>query len=358
MRILHLPVNIASTLSHTVRGLRQSNAEIKVLGIVYGDNAYHSARDISVVHSASRRKIYPWLWKKMVFAYQVQNLIRGADVLHWYFGSPVLPAGLDLRYVNFLGKPGVVEWLGSEIRVPEVEFADNPYYRAAFSKGYEYSFENLRSSHKIQQRFASAGFASVVSAGMFQYLKVPLWKKIYTVPQRIVLSDYEPCYPDSNSSVPVIVHSPTAPIAKGTPAILAVVEKLSQKYEFEFQLVSNVTRAQALEIMQKADIFVDQVVIGHYGMAAIEAMAYGKPVVCYIKPSLVAQFPPDCPIVNASEDTLESVLEELIRSAQRRHATGLRSRRYVEKHHDAVKIGSQLLDIYRELMDEKNAKVL
>ena len=358
MRILHLPVNIASAASHTVRGLRQSNAEVKVLGITFGDSAYDSARDICVVQSAPRRKMLQWLGRRTIFAYKTLQLIRWADVLHWYFGSPILPAGLDLSYVNFLGKPGLVEWLGSEIRIPEVEFADNPYYRAAFSEGYEYSFENLRSSHKLQQRFAGVGFASVVSPGMFQYLNVSLWKKIYMVAQRIVLSDYVPFYPDPNSSRPVIVHSPTAPIAKGTTVILEVVEKLRQKYEFEFQLITNVTRSQALEIMQRADIFLDQLVIGHYGMAAIEAMAYGKPVVCYIKSSLVDQFPSDCPIVNASQDTLEHVLEELICNAQLRYETGLRSRTYVENFHNAVKIGQQLLDIYRELLEEKNAKVL
>jgi hypothetical protein len=358
MRILHLPVNIASAASHTVRGLREGNAEVKVLGITFGDSAYDSAQDICVVQSAPRRRILQWLGRRTVFAYKALQMIRWADVLHWYFGSPILPAGLDLRYVNFLGKPGLVEWLGSEIRIPEVEFADNPYYSAAFSQGYEYPLEDLHSSHKLQQRFAGVGFASVVSLGMFQYLNVPLWKKIYMVPQRIVLSDYVPSYPKPNSSHPVIVHSPTAPIAKGTPAILAAVEKLRQKYEFEFQLVTNVTRAQALEIMQKADIFIDQLVIGHYGMAAIEAMAYGKPVVCYIKPSLVTQFPPDCPIVNASQDTVEGILEELICNAQLRHATGLRSRLFVENYHDAVKTGSQLLNIYRELVEERNVSRL
>jgi len=51
-------------------------------------------------------------------------------------------------------------------------------------------------------------------------------------------------------------------------------------------LIDGVPYSQALGIVRGYDIFLDQFVIGDgYGIAAIEAMALGKPVVCHIKPS-------------------------------------------------------------------------
>jgi glycosyltransferase involved in cell wall biosynthesis len=51
--------------------------------------------------------------------------------------------------------------------------------------------------------------------------------------------------------------------------------------------------------MQEADVVVDQLIGGSFGYFAVEGMAFGKPVVCYIKdPSRVAD-PASFPIINA-----------------------------------------------------------
>ncbi len=79
-------------------------------------------------------------------------------------------------------------------------------------------------------------------------------------------------------------------------------------------------------------------------------MAFGKPVVCYIKPSLVKQYPVDMPIVNATQDTLTEVLESLIQDSSRRHELGKKGRTYVEVHHDALSVTPQIMDIYTDLI--------
>ena len=113
------------------------------------------------------------------------------------------------------------------------------------------------------------------------------------------------------------------------------------------------SRNEAIKWVQKADIFLDQFVIGDHGMAALEAMALGKPVVCYIKPSMSGKYPSDCPIVNASQDNLTEVLESLLTNGKRRCETGKESRAYVEKYHDAAALAHQLVEIYREMIAGK-----
>jgi glycosyltransferase involved in cell wall biosynthesis len=350
MRVLHLPYNIASIPSHTVKGLRQTGVE--VYGLMLGNALVQSADGLKVIEPVPRRKVYRWVWRSFRWLYNYLKWVAWADVIHWYF-TPVLPWGLDLKYIKALGKPGVVEWLGSDIRIPEIEFEDNPYYKAAFYSGYEYQSESLQRSRQVQKKFAEAGFASIVPVCMLRYVQTDICPRVYVVPQRILLSDYNTAYPDPAVTRPLIVHAPTAPIAKGTPAVLKAIEKLKIAYNFEFRLLHGMSRNEALQVVQRADIFLDQFVVGDHGMAALEAMAFGKPVVCYIKPSMIDKYPPDLPIINATQDNLPDVLEPLLRDGELRHEIGKRSRAYVEKYHDAIKLAYRLVDIYQEVIEDK-----
>lgn len=349
MKVLHLPVNIASVPSHTVRALRQIGVEAQ--GLVQGGAIVHSGDGLRVIDTSVGRYSPRWGWRKLIWTHSFLRLIRWADVIHWYFGAPALPFGLDLALVKRLRKPAIVEWMGSDIRIPEIECADNPYYAAVFQHGYEYShMESLGNSRRLQQRFAAAGFASGAAVGIAQYVQQDIFPSSYILPQRLVLSDYRPVYPDPRARRPVIVHSPTAPIAKGTPAVCRVIDQLKSVYNFEFRLVQGVPRFKSLEIMQAADIFLDQFILGDRGMASLEAMAMGKPVICYIKPSLRAKYPADLPIVNATLETLPTVLEELLLDGNLRHQVGRLGRAYVERHHDGLKIAPMLKTIYEELV--------
>jgi glycosyltransferase involved in cell wall biosynthesis len=75
-------------------------------------------------------------------------------------------------------------------------------------------------------------------------------------------------------------------------------------------------------------------------------MALGKPVVCYIHDSLLSTYPEGFPIVNANPDTIESVLEELLLSPQKRHDIGIQSREYAEGVHDIKVVAKRLEKIY------------
>lgn len=351
MRVLHLPVNIASIPSHTVRGLRQIGVDAQ--GLIFVNTPWQSEDGLKVIELSSPRKPNLWIWKNFRWLYHYLRGIAWADAIHWYFGSAALPWGFDLKYIKALKKPGVVEWLGTDIRIPEIEFKDNPYYAAAFPNGYEYQNESLQKSRYVQKRFADSGFVSVASMGMVPYIQEDVSCQVYVVAQRIVVSDYHPRYPEADVSKPIVVHCPTAPIAKGTPAVIKVIKELRTKYNFDFRLIQGVSRRETLQQIQHADIYLDQFVAGNHGMAALEAMAFGKPVLCYIKPSMIDKYPSDLPIVNANQDDLGEILEPLLREGRLRHEIGKRSRAYVEKHHDAFKLAYQLVDIYRELIEKK-----
>ena len=133
---------------------------------------------------------------------------------------------------------------------------------------------------------------------------------------------------------------------KGTRQVLAAIRALKKDHEFEFRLIHDVPHEEALSLLRGCDIMLDQFNCGAYGRASLESMASGKPTVAYLKPSIAARVPRDFPLVNASQDNLVEVVGRLIRDGALRREIGVKSRAFVERHHDARVIADGLLDIY------------
>ncbi len=102
--------------------------------------------------------------------------------------------------------------------------------------------------------------------------------------------------------------------------------------------------------MKQCDVYIDQLIIGGHGYAALEAMAFGKPVVGYINPVLGKDYPSDLPIFNANPDNIAERLEVLIKDAALRNELGKKGRAYAEKYHDGEKIARELVKIYEEVI--------
>ncbi len=357
MRVLHMPVNTASIIHYTVRALRDVGVDAH--GLVFDTTTVQTFDYLTSVKIRNKRK--PWLAALGIYQFMQhlrEYLKHGKpDVIHWYFSGSGSTLGADIALLKWLGVPGIVEWVGSDIRIPEVEFADNPYYTAVFNAGYEYQrFESRKDSLRRQKGFADIGFACVTSEGMFQYVQPDIFPTPYLVRKRLILDDFPVHFPDPNNRKPLLVHSPTRQITKGTAAVIKAIESLQEECEFEFKLVTGMPRRQAMQIMASADVFLDQFMLGDWGGSSLEAMAMGKPVVCYLKPAVQKAYPEDLPIVNATQDTLRDVLKGLIENAALRRSLGERGRAYAEKYHDSKKVVYDLLAVYNAVLEQHRRK--
>ncbi len=123
---------------------------------------------------------------------------------------------------------------------------------------------------------------------------------------------------------------------------------------FDFALVENLDRAEARRLYERADLLVDQLLLGWYGGLAVEVMALAKPVVCFIRDSDLAFIPPamrdQLPAVNATPSTLFEVLQRLLTMPREDLAElGARSRAYVERWHDPLRIAGELRAEYEAI---------
>ena len=116
-----------------------------------------------------------------------------------------------------------------------------------------------------------------------------------------------------------VVHAPTQRGAKGTAYVLATFEALKRKYpdKFEFELVEGLPREAALRRYQCADVLVDQLLIGWYGLTAVEAMLLGKAVCVFIREDDLVHIPEPMredlksAVINVTRDTLAESLYQL-----------------------------------------------
>jgi hypothetical protein len=329
----------------TVRALNKAGHQAK--GLILGAAVSQSSEGMEV-YNFNKGSAMKYLTIAQWYIRFLQ-LIAWADVIHWCgsFSHPLLK--ITLPVIRLMHKPAVVEFVGSDIRNPEIEFMDNPYYREVFDKGYEYPYESAKNSKAIQKQFADAGFDVIAMPGMEQYIDKSIFPHPYRVFQRIEVDRFEFLPPDPSNKKPLVVHAPTAPVCKGTKHILAAVELLKNKYDFDFELIQNMSHAVAKEKIKSCDIFIDQLILGSYGMATMEALAYGKPVFCFMKESVLKnEFPVDIPIVNANPDNLVKILSIYLDSAALRNSTGINSRKYAENYHDAKNVIPLILDVYKK----------
>ncbi len=164
---------------------------------------------------------------------------------------------------------------------------------------------------------------------------------------------YKPSYPQVSQSKPLrVVHAPNHRQFKGTKYLEAAIQELiTEGVSIELILVERMPNDKALPIYRSADLIFDQCLIGFHGYFAIEAMALGKPVMCFIRhPEKYLLASEQCPIINIHRDNLKDKLRKLATS-ERVLLTdiGHRSRAYVEQYYTIDAFAQRLNKCYEEL---------
>ena len=285
-----------------------------------------------------------WHYNRHKFSFLTET-----DLMHVHFANVCGTGGEKCFRDSRV--PGVVTYHGSDIRIREVDFQTNPYVAKVLLTESGARYGNTKRAIQRQTFFAELSYRPVVSAGMMQYLIPEARKEAFQYFHALdVPKEVYPPSPDE--ARPLIIHAPSSPPIKGSSYVRKAVERLRRYADFEYVEVTGMDRKEVIALMKRCDIFIDQLILGDYGMACIEAMSYGKPSVCFVKPSVLDLLPGDLPIVNACPDNLTSRLLMLIRDGEMRNTLGKASRKYVEDYHDSKKVAMKLNEIYREVLEE------
>ena len=302
-------MNTAGVPWQNVQALRRKGIDARL--VVFERYKLHPEADWSLERGEG------FVRRQLVQARAMARLLPDTDIFHFYFGLTLIPKSLQFSLLRAAGKRSVMHFLGSDIRgKPPAELA-----------------------------WAQRAGARIV--GSYDAIRwVPDAK---VVPPGIDLRDYAPAPPSDNPR-PVVLHAPSSRRRKGTEHVIAACAELP----VDLEIVEGLHHDEARRRYEQADIVVDQLNAGWYGLFAIEAMALGKPVVTFLHDEAVRRteeaFGLRVPIVNASAETLAERLAALVAAgpAEWRRLGG-ESRAYVERVHDVERVADRLLDLYARL---------
>ena len=309
LKVVHCPVNFAGIGWTNVQALRRKGVDARL--VVFNTQPAHPEADVDL-----RLPTEPQ-WRRQAAQFRaLARLLPTTDVFHFYFGLTLVPKRFQFPILKAARKKSVFHFVGSDIR------------------------------GKSPDELAYGRLADAQIIGSYDAARwVP---DAEVVPPGIDLSAIEPVPTRADGPVRV-AHAALSRWRKGSELIVAACAELG----LELDLIENVRHSEVGSRLAQADIVVDQLNSGWYGLFAIEAMAHGRPVVGYLHDEAAARtaaaFGIEVPIVRTTKETLAADLRTLAASGEERRARGAASRAYVERVHDADKMAGRLIDIYSRL---------
>ncbi|MDA8887811.1 glycosyltransferase [Hellea sp.] len=296
-----------------------------------------------------------FLVKKTDFSTMAQALkiiIKPFDVFHLHTRGflydrleTTFPTGSDLLLLKAAGKKVIIHFRGSEARLQSEFEKNNPfnYIHDDIERTIEKFPEHAKRKYiSLATDICDAIFVNDPEIQSYvpgshiieRAIDLTLWNNVGV----------------EETNEPLIVHAPSRRGVKGTEYVIKAVESLKKKgFKFKFQLVESMPHAEARAVYERADIIVDQLRIGWYGVLAVEAMALGKPVVAYIREDLEYTLGSKPPVINANPYTIELALKDLITDYNYRKEMSMRARSYCEKVHDSNVVAKKLEKIYKKI---------
>jgi len=146
-----------------------------------------------------------------------------------------------------------------------------------------------------------------------------------------------------------IAHAPNHPHFKGTHHLVDAIERLQgEGRAIELVRVQGVPNNEVIALFESCDLVADQFIAGFHGYTALEAMAVGKPVLCYLRDPSMTIDAAVCPMINTWPDTIYQTLRDCLDGCFDLAELGRRSRAYVEHYYSLEAVALRLGALYLE----------
>ncbi|WP_428910837.1 glycosyltransferase [Niallia sp. Krafla_26] len=327
MKIVHAPTEIAGQMGTLCKELRKNGHH------AVGYNCFHTYLNYkgAIINTDAFEVIR-----------EIDFLLKHTDIFHFHNANTFIQDFADLPLLKEKGKKMVMHHWGNDVRTVQMVNKLNPY---PLPPTY-YTDEEIHKQLTDLSQFIDTAIVQDYEA--YSYVK-DYYKNVFVLPLACNIEDFQVSYPSVKNNKPLIIHAPTNRAFKGSDYIESAINQIQGKCEFTYQILEKKSHDEALAMYRNADIIIDQLLCGTYGMFSVEAMAMGKPVIAFIRDDVRSKFPDALPIVQATPETLAEVLLDLIQNPKRRHKIGKASRQYVENYHSAERVTNELLNIYKQL---------
>ncbi len=339
MKILHCPTDTGGNPWGLSRAERKYKVGSDVM--VFRNSSYNYPADINL----NLKKIFTPQRELKRYKF-LHSALEKYDIFHFNFGKSILDYPhfllnyMDLPLLKKTGKKIFFTLQGTDARLMKTSAVK--YSRVP-------DFIKERRIDKIRQ-YADKIYAlnpdlihNCPEAEFLPYASVDL-------------RQWTPDFSKAGNGVLNVLHLPTRRKIKGTQYIIDTIDRLKKEgYSINLLIVENTAHDKVKDAYKKANLVIDQLLIGWYGAVSVEAMASGIPVICYIREKDL-QFIPrgmkqDLPIINAEPSTIYSVLKEIVKNKEMLNSIGEKSRAYAEKWHNPLEIAKKVISDYERALE-------
>jgi len=303
-------------------------------------------------------KKYPFLHHSLLPIFLFVFTIFRYKSLYFYFNGGALWRTrilwrLEPHFYRLAGVKTIITAYGGDVQ--NMSHCDNLLYKTTMSKDYP-GFRMLRNG--IEKRidlWTTSGDHLLGGCDWVKYMYH--WDTLVLAHFTVDTHEWKPPNFKKKNHNMVVFHAPNHVNIKGSRFIINAVEELkSEGYKIELIMKQKMKHLNIKKLMANVDVVVDQLVVGWYGMFAVEAMALGKPVLCNIDKNLENLFifegiikKNNLPVIKCNYDNIKETLKQLIGKKQRLNDIGEKSRSFVMKYHSLNKMG--------EVFDQINKKI-
>jgi glycosyltransferase involved in cell wall biosynthesis len=274
----------------------------------------------------------------------IRDAVGQFDIVHFHFGRTLVPArGVlppywDLPVLRGLGTRIFFTFHGSDVRLASVHREQNPWI-AHYSGSQPPDDDRTAKTVQVMRTYADRLF--VASPNYLVYVPDATY-----LPRVIDLAAW-PARPPRDHERPMIVHAPTRRTTKGTDLVLRALDDLAAEgLDFDVRLLEGVPHEEVRRTLAGADILVDNVIAGAYGIVSLEAMASGMVAVANLMDP-IREAHPDAPVVDVDPTTLLDTMRRLITDREERRRIAALGRPWVSRVHDAEVVAVRLVEAYR-----------
>ncbi|HEU4676648.1 MAG TPA: hypothetical protein VFS29_11700 [Motilibacteraceae bacterium] len=235
----------------------------------------------------------------------------------------------DLRVLHRHGVSTALAAHGSDVRLPSRHVELYPW--SPFPRMPADLVGRLQAQAERHLRIASAheGPVYVSTPDQLDFLPRATWLPTVVDPGRWATE-----LPVLERERPVVLHAPSNALLKGSEHVEPVLQRLQAEGLVEYVRVEGVAPEEMTALVQAADIVVEQLVLGLYSLAAIEAMAAGRVVLAHVHPRVRERLPRELPVVEADPATLEQVLRGVLADRERYREVAAAGVTYATEVHD------------------------
>ncbi len=267
---------------------------------------------------SKKNKLYGWVISVYFFTLSLFKY----DVFHFFSGETILTRklrGFELKTYRLLGKKIIMHFVGSDIRSPKYIDWKSKNIKAFLTGEISHTLTEPFQDDLISDALKYADEIIVSTPDLLEIIPTATYIPIFIDIAKTTTELNK--HSQSKNDEIVILHAPSNERLKGSKYIYDTLEKILSNPKYNVKVLTpktdgkstySVTRYELFELMKKSDIIIDQMIIGWYGLQAVEGVLAQAHVISYTDNKLNSYIKKDCPIIQANVLTLESTIIDYI----------------------------------------------